>query len=713
MGKGSGKGSGGGGSYLRGGHAVATLDTLSVSARHNDSSYRAHKPSHHQNSHVVSSTSTASASDLLYRKPWKPKGLLNVGNTCYANAALQCLLSTALTHALLDPKASAIFRRYSSNPNLLEQGSGSVDSHDSNGDSNNHNHAEAHKLARRLKEREDKRLQENCRWLSRELKMITLDYLRTEVTQPTLVEYLSGSLPHPVVDPGSITKYPDRLSKCLRPYQQEDAHEFLRAMLSTLVMNGQNKQLSSLFDGLLESAVTCLHCRRPSLTRDRYMDLSLDICQGTVETLTDALDEFTKTETLSGDNKVYCTKCETKRAATKGLRLATAPSILLCHLKRFAFDPYGRLVRLSKHVHFPLRLEIGDYMSRVNKARPPPYELVAVLVHQGQTCDSGHYLAYVKNDGEWYKCNDSEVRRVDVDVVLSQQAYILVYEVEEMRAKNGYSSPGGATNNKSWRNVSSSSSRSHQCGTLWRESFLGTALCGLDDSLLRDFCWDVNYKQQQSQHHQRSDDTSRNGRRRRKRRSTTNTTATASTTTNRSSGGDNGTVGSSYCDTNSYQNHNNNGAHDDLSTLGESTVESGDTSNLPFRRISSSDNFKTMERYRQASGRTPTVSVHYPFSPDYHCGSRTTALPSTDSSDWAVHAPPPSSHHQQHSKQQYPPSSPPLTTKSCPRGSTTSGPLPRSSFRELPPRPEPVSNKSTGSNRRSYSSPGGVVYDML
>ena len=703
MGKGSGKGSGGGGYYLRGGHA-ATLETLSVSARH-DVAYRLPKPSHHSSSNSSSSNNNT-ASDLLYRKPWKPKGLLNVGNTCYANAALQCLLSTALTHALLDPKASAIFRRYSSNPNLLEQGSGSVDSHESN---DNNNNAEAQKLARRLKEREDKRMQENCRWLSRELKMITLDYLRTEVTPPTLVEYLSGSVPHPVVDPGSLTKYPDRLSKCLRPYQQEDAHEFLRAMLSTLVMNGQNKQLSSLFDGLLESAVTCLHCRRPSLTRDRYMDLSLDICQPAVETLTDALDEFTKTETLSGDNKVYCTKCETKRVATKGLRLATAPSILVCHLKRFAFDPYGRLVRLSKHVHFPLRLEIGDYMSRVNKARPPPYELVAVLVHQGQTCDSGHYLAYVKNDGEWYKCNDSDVRRVDVETVLSQQAYILVYEVEEMRAKNGYSSPGGATNNKSWRNVSSSASRSHQCGTLWRESFLGTALCGLDDSLLRDFCWDVNCKQQP--HQQRSDDTSRNGRRRRKRRSTTTATATGSTTTNRSSG-DNGTVGSSYCDTNSYQNHNNNnnGAHDDLSTLGESTVESGDTSNLPFRRISSSDNFKSMERYRQASGRTPTVSAHYPFSPDYHCGSRTTALPSTDSSDWAALAPPPpptisSSHHQQ---QQYPPS-PPLTTKSCPRG--TSGPLPRSSFRELPPRPEPVSSKTT--NRRAYSSPGGVVYDML
>jgi len=57
-----------------------------------------------------------------------PVGFKNVGNTCYANAALQCILSTALSHALLDPNSTQIFRRYSSNPGLLALGSGSVDS---------------------------------------------------------------------------------------------------------------------------------------------------------------------------------------------------------------------------------------------------------------------------------------------------------------------------------------------------------------------------------------------------------------------------------------------------------------------------------------------------------------------------------------------------------------------------------------------------------
>ena len=380
-----------------------------------------------------------------------PKGLTNVGNSCYANAALQCLLSTALTNALLNPEVVPLFRRYSSNPNLLAKGSGSVDSADDedivNPDSKRQNSDTSKKSTEterlRQKEKEENRLQENCQWLTRELTTITLLYTReSDLVRPSssYMGWLSSSARSQhdnVVDPGSITRYPDRLSKCLVPYQQEDAHEFLRALLSTLVMNGHNKRLSSLFDGLLESAVTCQTCGRASLTRDRYMDLSLDINDPDICTLDDALYEYTKTEVLEADNAVFCPKCNKKRSVTKGLRLATAPSILVCHLKRFAFDKYGRLLRLHKKIKFDESLEIGEFMSNLNKARPPPYDLVGILVHQGHTCASGHYLAFVKKNDEWYKCNDSVVTKVDQATVFDQQAYIMMYEVAEMRERTG------------------------------------------------------------------------------------------------------------------------------------------------------------------------------------------------------------------------------------------------------------------------------------
>ena len=375
-----------------------------------------------------------------------PVGLKNVGNTCYANAALQCILSTALSHALLDPQSTTVFRRYSSNPGLLALGSGSVDSFDTE-DGNQESRKLAREKAREIRRQNREKMlkHEKCQWLTGQLTDITRIYTASTLnfeeenasSWQGIFHLFSEANNQRIVDPGGVTRHVNKISTCLRPYQQEDAHEFLRALLSTLTQDGHNKRLSSLCDGLLESAVTCQTCHRASITRDRYMDLSLDI-HGDIQDLTGALNNFTQPELLDKDNKVTCSRCKTKRIVSKGLRLATAPSVLVCHLKRFAFDIYGRATRLSKHVKYPLRLEIGDFMSRANQSKPPPYELVGVLVHAGRSCERGHYLAFIKSGDSWYKANDEVVTKVDIDTVLRQQAYILFYEVEGMRVRNGY-----------------------------------------------------------------------------------------------------------------------------------------------------------------------------------------------------------------------------------------------------------------------------------
>ncbi|KAL7544601.1 hypothetical protein ACHAWF_007972, partial [Thalassiosira exigua] len=499
-----------------------------------------------------------------------PPGLKNVGNSCYANAALQCLLSTALPHALLDERNAHIIRRHSFNRKLLVRGSGSVDSEDEDdvnkppgggdddGEADDGGSAfgsclsgyscaqdepaadDEVVLARAMggdgagpdadllgglrnspsrmgnrrkrmgrnkgkqsragtpggggdvddaatagsgstlysdmyhvmKTRQQKAKDPDgeadllCAWLTQELTQITREY--TTPPQSFKQEKRGGSghgeggrrrgrpgrsptnflgaifggnadrndlsrTGNRVVDPGSITRHVHKISPCLRPYRQEDAHEFFRSLLSSLTMHGQNARLSSLFDGLLESSVTCRTCRKTSLTRDRYMDLSLDIADRSTNTLEKALAKFVEEEVLDGDNMVNCSRCKTKRPVTKGLRLATAPTMLVLNYKRFAYDNYGRLVRLSKPVSFPLRLELGGCMSKANRGTPPPYTLVAVLVHRGRSCDCGHYFAYVRKGTEWYLANDAEVTRVEIEEVLAAQAYVLVYEVAGMK----------------------------------------------------------------------------------------------------------------------------------------------------------------------------------------------------------------------------------------------------------------------------------------
>ena len=57
-------------------------------------------------------------------------------------------------------------------------------------------------------------------------------------------------------------------------------------------------------------------------------------------------------------------------------------------------------------------------------------------MHAGKNCNSGHYYAFVKSGETWYKTNDGDVTKVEVEVVLLQSAYILIYEVEGMRREH-------------------------------------------------------------------------------------------------------------------------------------------------------------------------------------------------------------------------------------------------------------------------------------
>jgi len=67
----------------------------------------------------------------------------------------------------------------------------------------------------------------------------------------------------------------------------------------------------------------------------------------------------------------------------------------------------------------------------VQRGQPGDYSLYAVLVHVGNTMQSGHYYCCVKVDGHWWKLNDAEVTCVEWEEVSQEQAYILFYKQVE------------------------------------------------------------------------------------------------------------------------------------------------------------------------------------------------------------------------------------------------------------------------------------------
>ncbi|KAJ8461424.1 hypothetical protein OPV22_034350 [Ensete ventricosum] len=220
--------------------------------------------------------------------------------------------------------------------------------------------------------------------------------------------------------------------------QEEDAHEFLRyaidCMQSACLKEARKKPdglladettlIQQIFGGYLRSKIRCSRCKGKSERCERMMDVTVEI-DGNISTLDEALLRFTSTEILDGENKYECDRCKSYERAKKKLTILEAPNVLTIVLKRFQSGKFGKL---NKDVRFPEYLNLAPYMSGDDKS--PVYRLYAVIVHIDvmNASFSGHYVCYVKDtQSKWYKINDSEVKPMELDKVLSKGAYMLLY----------------------------------------------------------------------------------------------------------------------------------------------------------------------------------------------------------------------------------------------------------------------------------------------
>ena len=142
--------------------------------------------------------------------------------------------------------------------------------------------------------------------------------------------------------------------------RQEDAHEFFSGLISTAqncrsqygtpeeknnaeLNSSHNKNyLLELFQGKLYSGVFCMECGAVSSTTETIQGLELEI--GRTATLEGALSEFCSRESLqqSSGNAYACERCQTLTAAEKCLRIAEVPQVL-----RIQVSLYHRVCRIT------------------------------------------------------------------------------------------------------------------------------------------------------------------------------------------------------------------------------------------------------------------------------------------------------------------------------------------------------------------------------
>ncbi|CAM8909603.1 unnamed protein product [Rhodiola kirilowii] len=223
-------------------------------------------------------------------------------------------------------------------------------------------------------------------------------------------------------------------------YHQEDAHEFLQCMLNKLEkypicsedpfsVTPSDNLVKQVFGGSLVSRLQCSQCNHISCTPEDLIDFSLEI--GDISTLDGALDSFTKLEKIE-DIKLTCDRCNEKVLMEKQLIVDKAPLVASFHLKRFKNDGIT-VEKISKHVEYPLSLNLHPYIvSHSEDNAGLIYDLYAVVVHSGYSSNSGHYVGYVRSSpSTWHEFDDSVVTRVGESYVLSQEAYILFYAKHE------------------------------------------------------------------------------------------------------------------------------------------------------------------------------------------------------------------------------------------------------------------------------------------
>jgi len=332
-------------------------------------------------------------------------GYVNLGNTCFMNAVLQCLTYLpALAQLCLEEKQSAIsLKRVVSSAKNTAAAQGKQNRFCALSAVVKHLNV-MHTMARDFKQKNQ------------------------------------------ALSPDIFVKNLHKLSNAMRVGRQQDAHEFLRLLLANMqescaLAHGfsetstdrrlETSAIMQLFGGVIESRLECGldSCLAVQKKFEPFMDIALHVADSSVRSVEDALQVYLSKERLDEDNQWSCSTCGKHSRAIRELRLHLLPNHLVLHLKRFGFGKHGQ--KLDKHLAFEREIDLARFVQN-RDGESCKYVLSSVVVHEGASLNFGHYIAFVRApNGIWYEMDDELVRRTKFSEVKKQNAYLLFFTREE------------------------------------------------------------------------------------------------------------------------------------------------------------------------------------------------------------------------------------------------------------------------------------------
>ncbi|KAA1469297.1 cysteine proteinase [Dentipellis sp. KUC8613] len=212
-------------------------------------------------------------------------------------------------------------------------------------------------------------------------------------------------------------------------------------MVVTRTLKSTESPITRIFGGKFRSTLRAPH-QRDSVMVEDWRALQLDIQRDNVHTIKDALSHISQPQSVQVTSP---TRPGVTIEASQQILIESLPPILVLHLKRFLYDVNAKgVVKIGKMVQFTPELEIPQDIMAPGKrpTQPVRYQLYGVLYHHGLSASGGHYTLDVLHPNRdlstkpreaWIRIDDefvSDVRPEDVFGGLERDdrcAYLLFY----------------------------------------------------------------------------------------------------------------------------------------------------------------------------------------------------------------------------------------------------------------------------------------------
>ena len=186
--------------------------------------------------------------------------------------------------------------------------------------------------------------------------------------------------------------------------------------------------INDLLYGYLIFSFTCKKCNKEEYNFDRYSMISIPVGKD----LEDSLKKFEEPFLMTDSNKCYCQYCKSEEDCEKKCQIYKIPYYLIIHFQRTV-----KTIKNENLIDIPLKFDFKNFIKKKKNNHNYNYELIGTINHYGRTSRSGHYIAFCKNQNNWYQFNDSMKSQINEKDVINKNTIIVIYEKTDfLKTKN-------------------------------------------------------------------------------------------------------------------------------------------------------------------------------------------------------------------------------------------------------------------------------------